>query len=87
MVSSLFLSQKTRFSVSRLLWSLVQSLVVSPECMLCASRPPLVRDLVYVASNAFTKSDLKKMERTICNAIRFEVSPSPSRPPRPLRLE
>jgi len=52
--------------------------LVGATCLLIASKmedmwPPLVRDLVYVASNAFTKQDLKKMERTICNAIRFEV--------------
>jgi hypothetical protein len=52
--------------------------LVGATCLLIASKmedmwPPLVRDLVYVASNAFTKGDLKKMERTICNAIRFEV--------------
>jgi len=52
--------------------------LVGATCLLIASKvedmwPPLVRDLVYVASNAFTKQDLKKMERTVCNAIRFEV--------------
>jgi len=52
--------------------------VVGATCLLIASKmedmwPPLVRDLVYVASKAFNKQDLKKMERTICNAIRFEI--------------
>ena len=52
--------------------------LVGATCLLIASKmedmwPPLVRDLVYVASNAFTKADLKKMERTVCNAIRFEI--------------
>ena len=52
--------------------------LVGATCLLIASKmedmwPPLVRDLVYVASKAFTKQDLKKMERTVCNAIRFEI--------------
>ena len=42
--------------------------LVGATCLLIASKmedmwPPLVRDLVYVASNAFTKQDLKKCAR------------------------
>jgi cyclin B len=52
--------------------------LVGATAILIASKledmwPPLVRDLVYVASKAFSKDDLKKMERTMCNALRFEV--------------
>jgi hypothetical protein len=52
--------------------------LVGATCLLIASKiedmwPTLVRDLVYVASKAFTKQDVKKMERTICNAISFQV--------------
>jgi len=52
--------------------------LVGATCIFVASKwedmwPPLCKDLIYVASRAFTKADIVKMEMTILNAIKFDI--------------
>lgn len=53
--------------------------LVAATSLLVASKfedqwAPLVRDLVYVGSNSFTAPELRRMELTILNALKFEIS-------------
>jgi cyclin B len=53
--------------------------LVAATSLLVASKfedqwAPLVRDLVYVGSSSFTAKDLRAMERTMLNVLKFELS-------------
>jgi len=53
--------------------------LVAATSLLVASKfedqwAPLVRDLVYVGSSSFTAAEVRGMENTILNALKFEIS-------------
>jgi G2/mitotic-specific cyclin-B, other len=53
--------------------------LVAATSLLVASKfedrwAPLLRDLVYVGSNSFTAKEVRDMERTMLNALQFQIS-------------